>query len=239
MKENPYFKFRSDDWLNGRISLESFELQGLFVSICAYYWHHSGQLTRTMAEKRFKNQIGLQSLLNENLIGLNGDKLEIRFLDEQLDARGIRSATNTQNGKKGGRPKSTNTAQKTESVISENPNKTNIKEEGDKEEDKDKKKNKRDNGFQPDFDSLPSWMVEPLKVWMEYRRQLKKKYVPAGWELLIKKIEADYQSESELMEAVQHSIANGWTGLFKPKQKMAQTTPLTEELKEPNWDATF
>lgn len=120
MKENPYFKFYTSEWMNGRITLEDLEIQGLFINICAYYWHHSGNVTKTDIIKRFKNPVGLDSLLSENLIGLIGDKLEIKFLDEQLKGRGVKSVVNQANGKLGGRPK------KTQSVNFENPNKSNI-----------------------------------------------------------------------------------------------------------------
>lgn len=83
-------------------------------------------------------------------------------------------------------------------------------------EKKERKEKKQTNGFQPVFDSLDDWMVEPLTKWIEYRRQIKKNYVQAGWDSLIRKIKSDFTTEAELMEAVEHSMANNWTGLFKP-----------------------
>ena len=35
-KELPYFRFTVQEWQNGKISLESYELQGLFMSRCGY-----------------------------------------------------------------------------------------------------------------------------------------------------------------------------------------------------------
>lgn len=120
-KENPYFKFYTSEWLNGRITLEEYELQGLFINLCAYYWHSHGDLTKEQANKKFKNPVGLDSLLKENLIGLKGEKIIILFLDEQLIARGVQSVQNRANGNKGGRPK------KTHSVNLENQNKSESK----------------------------------------------------------------------------------------------------------------
>jgi hypothetical protein len=119
-KDNPYFKFYTSEWLNGSITLEDWDIQGLFINLCAYYWHKSGQLTKLEANKKFKNPVGLDSLLKENLIGLDSDKITIAFLDEQLSERGLRVDVNRANGKLGGRPK------KTQSVILKNPNITNI-----------------------------------------------------------------------------------------------------------------
>jgi len=106
-KENPYFKFYTSEWLNGRITLEEYELQGLFINLCAYYWHSHGEVTKEQANKKFKNPIGFDLLLKENLIALSGEKLVIVFLDEQLEQRGVQSIINRANGNKGGRPKKT------------------------------------------------------------------------------------------------------------------------------------
>ena len=39
-KELPYFRFTVQDWQNKDISLESYEMKGLFIDICGFYsWH--------------------------------------------------------------------------------------------------------------------------------------------------------------------------------------------------------
>lgn len=51
-KELPYFRFTSAEWLNDDISLESYELKGLFIDICAYYWSQDCILTLAKLEKK-------------------------------------------------------------------------------------------------------------------------------------------------------------------------------------------
>lgn len=123
MKENPYFKFYTAEWLQGRITLEDLEVQGLFVNICAWYWHFKGDITVYHILKRTNNPVGFEKLTEANIIRLSDEqniyenkKLIISFLDEQLGQRGVVCARNKANGNKGGRPK------KTQSVILNNPN---------------------------------------------------------------------------------------------------------------------
>jgi len=131
MKENPYFKFYTGEWITGRIQIQDLDTQGLFINICAHYWHHKGNITVFYIQKRFNNPIGFDLLIDSDIIRLSNEqniyenkKLIIEFLDEQMADRGVKSVQNTINGKLGGRPK------KTQSVILEKPNskakKTNI-----------------------------------------------------------------------------------------------------------------
>jgi hypothetical protein len=57
--------------------------------------------------------------------------------------------------------------------------------------------------------SLPAW-----NLWLQYRRQIKKPLRAASIELAQKRMAALGERQ---MEAVEHSIANGYTGLFAPK----------------------
>ena len=103
-KNLPYFKFFSAEWLTGDIVYEDFETQGLFINICATYWHRDGVLSMKDIEKRYKSE--RLANLTERFIWVNSDGfISIKFLDEQLSERGYVSQVNSKNGKKGGRPK--------------------------------------------------------------------------------------------------------------------------------------
>jgi hypothetical protein len=87
-KELPYFRFTVQDWQNGKISLESFELQGLFISACGYYWINDCCITLTMLKKRFSNSSNLiDELVNLEIIKheKRHDKIQIDFLNIQYD----------------------------------------------------------------------------------------------------------------------------------------------------------
>jgi hypothetical protein len=98
-----YFKFIATEWLTGDIVFEDFELQGIFINVCALYWHRDGKLTVDEIEKRLKTQ--RIANLTDRFISVNDGYISIKFLDEQLIEAGHISKTNSDNGKKGGRPK--------------------------------------------------------------------------------------------------------------------------------------
>lgn len=102
-KELPYFKFSDSEWLLGNISLESFELQGIYISICALYWQRGGQLDKEMVNKRFRQPQALVDLIKGGYIHEeNNNNLKIKFLDEQLNELGLNHKIRVEAGRKGG-----------------------------------------------------------------------------------------------------------------------------------------
>lgn len=104
-----YFKFIATEWLTGDIVYEDFELQGIFINVCALYWHRDGKLTIEELQKRLKTDRLFS--LTDRFISVNDGFISIKFLDEQLIEAGHVSKTNSINGKKGGRPKAASTLQ--------------------------------------------------------------------------------------------------------------------------------
>lgn len=99
----PYFKFIAHEWLAGDIVLEDFEIQGIFINICALYWHKDGDLPISEIQKRLKTD-RLAELI-DRFFSVSDGFISIKFLDEQLVAANHISQKNSDNGKKGGRPK--------------------------------------------------------------------------------------------------------------------------------------
>lgn len=106
-KELPYFKFFVSEWSDGDITLENYNVQGLFINLCSYYWSKSCDITLSKAKKKFKNIDDLfQCLLDSGIIKVDSDDfISISFLDEQRDERDAKILINRENGLKGGRPK--------------------------------------------------------------------------------------------------------------------------------------
>lgn len=103
-KNFPYFKFIATEWLTGNIVFEPLNVQGLFINICAIYWQRDGELTVTEINKRYKNPPEMDAL-KDHFLKIDGDKITIGFLDEQLVSADHISKINSQNGSLGGRPK--------------------------------------------------------------------------------------------------------------------------------------
>lgn len=110
-KELPYFRFVVQEWQNGDISLEDYEMQGLFINICAYYWVKDCSATLAMLYKRFSNS---KEVINQ-LIELDilkheteSDYIQINFLNEQFDILSEARKRRQQAGSKGGKQRSSN-----------------------------------------------------------------------------------------------------------------------------------
>jgi hypothetical protein len=147
-KELPYFKFFSGEWLNGDITLEDYELQGLFINVCAYYWHKDGDTNFDQLIKKFRTN-NIVNLIPDFLEcdEENGGIISIAFLDEQLGEFKIRKKKLSNAGKKGARRKAELKEQATLTPPLSDP--LAIRE--DKEEEKEKKKIKKIEDRRKDF----------------------------------------------------------------------------------------
>lgn len=106
--ELPYFRFTVQDWQNGKISLESYELKGLFIDVCGYYWINDCDLTLATLNKRFSNAKGLlQELINLGILKHENrhDKVEIEFLLKQRCKLSEERKHRQEAGSKGGKAK--------------------------------------------------------------------------------------------------------------------------------------
>ena len=54
-KQLPYFKFFVSEWSDGDITIEDYNIQGLFINICSYYWSKECELSTKILYKRFKH----------------------------------------------------------------------------------------------------------------------------------------------------------------------------------------
>jgi len=98
-KELPYFKFFSDQWLGKKITLESYEIQGIFINVCAIYWANDCDIKIATLQKRYGEAI--ISLIAEGFIKDKNGIAKISFLDSQWQERHKIHKENSNNGKAG------------------------------------------------------------------------------------------------------------------------------------------
>jgi len=133
-KDLPYFKFYCSEWSDGDITLETLEVQGLFVNVCAYYWSKECNLSVDKLKKKFRNNIKqLEILEDSEIFKVKNGRVVINFLDEQLSERGKLSNQNSINAKKRWEKKSEDNAT---ASIPHNENHAIKKREEEKREDK-------------------------------------------------------------------------------------------------------
>lgn len=143
----PYFKFTATEWLTGDIVFEDFELQGIFINICALYWHRDGKLTIEEIQKRLKTDRLTE--LTDRFFSVSDGFISISFLDEQLLAANHISKQNSQNGKLGGRPKAAKTLEEKPTanrpLTDRKAKKSKEEEEKEKEKELEEDKNKEED----------------------------------------------------------------------------------------------
>ena len=103
-KELPFYKFTATEWLTGDISFEDFDVQGLFISVCATYWAQDCQITLARLKQRLRNASSeqWQRLIDGNYIKVKGDNVSIKFLDEQIEELSGQHKKRVEAGRKGG-----------------------------------------------------------------------------------------------------------------------------------------
>ena len=106
--ELPYFKFIVQAWQNGKISLESYELKGLFIEVCGYLWINDCSVTLAMLKKKYSNATAMLDELIE--VGIlkhekRHDKVEIDFLSKQALELNEKRKRLQYAGSKGGKAK--------------------------------------------------------------------------------------------------------------------------------------
>lgn len=109
-KELPYFRFTVQEWQNGDIGIESYELKGLFIDICGFYWIKDCTVNLAMLEKRFSNATNLlEQLISLGILKVDEDKnVNIYFLDDQFDLLSEKRKKRQLAGRKGGLSRSSN-----------------------------------------------------------------------------------------------------------------------------------
>lgn len=82
-KELPFFKFNPTEWLIGKISFQSLEVQGAFIQCCCMFWKNSGVIKVDDIDYRIGKD-NLSRLIEFDFIKVEDGFLRIEFLEEQL-----------------------------------------------------------------------------------------------------------------------------------------------------------
>lgn len=235
-KNYSWFKFTSSEWLTGDIVFEPLSVQGLFINICAIYWQRDGELSLDDINKRYNNPKEIAKL-TDRFFSVKDGFIIIKFLDEQLIEVGRKSQVNSENGKKGGRPKSLTDSEKkakeTERLAKQSEAKR-IK--ADKIREEEEKRKKREEGKEivlDDWDGL-------FKTWIDFRNEKKKPLTETSIRLGLDELKKlSNQNIETAKEIVKRSMTKGWQGLFAIETKtnnQPPTTSRTYKTYDPNAD---
>lgn len=96
---------------------------------------------------------------------------------------------------------------------------------GDVDEDEEKKPSRKRSGFDVEGMELPPWLKrEVWALWAQDRKVRGKAMTEAAARLSIKKLEEYRQAGHDPQVVIEHSIANGYQGLYAPGRNGSQVT---------------
>jgi hypothetical protein len=110
-KELPYFRFTVQEWQNGDIDLEPYEIKGLFIDICGFYWLRDCAVTKELLFKKYRNDLALlEQCFTIGVLKVDEQNgfVSIGFLDEQFDLLSEKRKKRQKAGKLGGLKKASN-----------------------------------------------------------------------------------------------------------------------------------
>lgn len=86
-KELPYFKFEPSEWLEGQIQICRDITIVCFSNLCSGYWLKLGCMSYAFALHKYcrKDTSVIQELITNGIIELDGEEININFLDIQLE----------------------------------------------------------------------------------------------------------------------------------------------------------
>tara|TARA_R100000789_G_C3010905_1_gene151276 strand:+ start:1205 stop:1663 length:459 start_codon:yes stop_codon:yes gene_type:complete len=101
-KELPFFKFYPTEWLLGKISRETKEIQITFLKASCWYWQKDGDITYDDIIF-YEDEKLVKVVIEKGYIKLGkSGKISIKFLDEQILEHKKRNKLKKESGRKGG-----------------------------------------------------------------------------------------------------------------------------------------
>ena len=227
--KDPAFPFYAQDFLVGTMHM-TFEETGAFIKLLAYQWTNKG-----INKKRLGFILGsgwetVWLSISDKFIEKEGMLYNQRLEDER-EKRAAFKEKQAANGKKGGRPKNTESTdyksnKPTKSVI--NPTKSQKKPLENESENENEcaiviDKGKEGMGEKPDpvypFDSEA--FKQQWQVWKDYRANedgFKYKAIASEQAALSELGNLSKYDEAAAIAIMHQSMANGWKGFFEVKQ---------------------
>lgn len=207
MGKAPAFQFYAGDRAMELMGLDN-EAAGAWIRAVMFLW-----TSGPSPEERLSNVAGKGWERVRFLFTQFDGGISLDWMEESREKQRVFREEAAIHGAKGGRPPK---AQKGSLRVSKpNPNQTqrvgSMKNEVEREEEG------KERAHEPEIipAGVSKELFDALKAWEQYRVERKSKLTPSGKKALIKKCLDMGAARS--IAAIEHSMANGWAGLFEPK----------------------
>ena len=220
MKQLPWFKFSPADWMMGRISRQSCEVQVAFLRLCCIYWNAECEMTVEHAELEADGY--LEKLIALKMVEVYDDGICIKFLDIQF-SEGKEKREKMSNAGKASAERRFNTSS---TNVQQTFNECSIeKRREEKSRIREDKKESKGAYTREDFcnDLLGDFKTDEnlREVTMMW---LKRKKVITKQSMLISKKEIAGHTPAEMYTAIMSAAEKNWAQLYGRKEKQAKGT---------------
>jgi len=220
MKQLPWFKFSPADWMMGRISRQSCEVQVAFLRLCCIYWNAECVMTYEHAELEADGH--LEKLIALKMVEVYEDGICIKFLDIQFSEGKQKREKMSNAGKVSAERRLNKMATNVQHTLNESSIEKRREEKSRIREDKKESKGtytREDfcNDLLGDFKTDEN-LREVTMMW------LKKKKVITKQSMLISRKEIEGHSPAEMYTAIMSAAEKNWAQLYGRKEKQAKGT---------------
>jgi hypothetical protein len=220
MKQLPWFKFSPADWMMGRISRQSCEVQVAFLRLCCIYWNAECVMTYEHAELEADGY--LEKLIALKMVEVYEDGIGIKFLDIQF-SEGKEKREKMSNAGKASAERRLNTSS---TNVKHTFNECSIeKRREEKSRIREDKKESKGTYTREDFcnDLLGDFKTDEnlREVTMMW---LKRKKVITKQSMLISKKEIAGHTVAEMYTAIMSAAEKNWAQLYGRKDKQSKGT---------------
>jgi hypothetical protein len=218
MKQLPWFKFSPADWMMGRISRQSCEVQVAFLRLCCIYWNAECVMTYEHAELEADGY--LEKLIALKMVEVYDDGIGIKFLEIQFSEGKEKREKMSNAGKASAERRFNKVAPNVEQTLNECSIEKRREEKNKSREDKSVRTYTREdfcNDLLGDFKTDEN-LREVTMMW------LKKKKVITKQSMLISKKEIEGHTVAEMYTAIMSAAEKNWAQLYGRKEKQAKGT---------------
>jgi hypothetical protein len=218
MKQLPWFKFSPADWMMGRISRQSCEVQVAFLRLCCIYWNAECVMTYEHAELEADGY--LEKLIALKMVEVYDDGICIKFLDIQFSEGQQKREKMSNAGKASAERRFNKVAPNVEQTLNECSIEKRREEKNKSREDKSVSTYTREdfcNDLLGDFKTDAN-LREVTMMW------LKRKKVITKQSMLISKKEIAGHTVAEMYTAIMSAAEKNWAQIYGRKDKQSKGT---------------
>lgn len=219
MKQLPWFKFSPADWMMGRISRQSCEVQVAFLRLCCIYWNAECEMTVEHAELECDGYF--DRLVALKMVEVIGDKIGIKFLNIQYDEGREKRQKMSNAGKASAERKFNERSTNVQQTLNERSIEKSREEKNKSREDiRVDKENKGTYTRENFIDDLLGEHKTDADLRSVTKTWLQKKKVITEKSMQISKAEIQGHNKSEMYAAIMAAADKGWAQLYSRKGKV-------------------